>query len=95
MSKLVLPERSVIVEPQIVEDPRAAEFYTDGAVCRFKDGLVHILAYRLFNICGQEAHQHLATWHMPSSSFDPSFVCAFWRWQEHGPASALGSKIMH
>jgi hypothetical protein len=73
MSKLVLPERSVIVEPQIVD----------------------ILAYRLFNICGQEAHQHLATWHMPSSSFDPSFVCAFWRWQEHGPASALGSKIMH
>lgn len=94
MSKLVMPERQVITEPDILENPSVSEFFIDGAVCRFNNGLVHILGFRAFDSCAGKHHEHTVTWHMPSVGFDPSFICAFWRWQENGPWSALGDKVM-
>lgn len=79
MHRFLLPDKNRIAENDLIENPNVSEFFVDGAVVRIKNGLVHILGYRLFEAGGGQLTEHTVTWHMPEGAFDPGSVCACWR----------------
>lgn len=89
MHRFLLPDKDAIAEADIIENPSVSEFFIDGAVVRIRDGLVHVLGYRVFDAGGGTLTEHTVTWHMPKQAFDPGSVCACWRQRASGIERAL------
>jgi hypothetical protein len=83
---MVLPDRRLVVEPEVDELPGVAEVYVDGALVRFRGEMVRIRGYVERGPNALLTHDHVVTLHMRRSGFDRSFLAAYWRWIDAGPS---------
>ncbi len=86
MAGMVLPDRRLVVEPEVDELPGVPEVYVDGALVRFRGEMVRIRGYVEHGPNALLTHDHVITLHMCRSGFDRSFLAAYWRWIDAGPS---------
>lgn len=86
MAGMVLPDRRLVVEPEVDELPGVPEVYVDGALVRFRGEMVRIRGYVEHGPNALLTHDHVITLHMRRSGFDRSFLAAYWRWIDAGPS---------
>jgi hypothetical protein len=85
MSGVVLPDRRLVVEPELDDLPGVPEMYVDGALVQFRDEIVRIRGYVEHGSGPPLTCDHVVTLHMRRSGFDQSLLSAYWRWIDAGP----------
>lgn len=80
MSAFHLPDRSLLLRPNVEEDIAAPEYFADGAITVARGAVTAVVFYRE-GLFGRDIRRQMLSVAMPRAGFDLSFLTEAVHWQ--------------